>query len=71
MRTEIKRMIEKALRANGFGQGTSKKIISIVARTLEDKPEEPAKGKCNADTHPGTKNALAGRVEPKKQEILQ
>lgn len=51
LETSIKRRIEKALRANGFGHGTSKKIVSVLARTLEEKTEEPVKGKGNEDRH--------------------
>jgi hypothetical protein len=44
-----KRRIEKALRANGFGHGTSKKIVSVIAKALEEKTEEPMRGKGNED----------------------
>jgi len=42
-----KRRIEKALRANGFGHGTAKKIVSVIAKALEEKTEEPMRGKGN------------------------
>lgn len=37
-----KRSIEKNLRANGFGSGTAKKIVSLVWKAIEEeKGKEP------------------------------
>lgn len=40
---KTKRRMEKALKENGFGQGTAKRIISLLAPALGGK--EPVEGK--------------------------
>ncbi|WP_207264789.1 hypothetical protein [Desulfovibrio sp. Huiquan2017] len=49
MKTEDKRRIEKTLRSNGFGQGTAKRIISLIGQALEGKGKEPVRGEAYAD----------------------
>jgi len=41
--SQTKRQVEKTLRSNGFGQGTAKRIISLIAPALGGK--EPVEGK--------------------------
>lgn len=37
MNSQEKRALEKTLRANGFGQGTAKKIVALVGRHFQGK----------------------------------
>lgn len=47
---QTKRLVEKTLRANGFGQGTSKRIVSLVCQAMsEEKGKEPMRGKGSED----------------------
>lgn len=44
-----KRQVEKTLKENGFGQGTAKRIVSLIVPVLEGAGQKTGQGERNED----------------------
>ena len=49
LNAQSKRHLEKTLRAGGFGQGTAKKIVSLIDTVLEGRVKKSEDEKANAN----------------------